>query len=403
VPRGLLEGTKVVDFSWVYTGPLTTKTLADCGATVIRVESRNRLDVERTMPPYKDDIPGLNRTASFNTINTSKLSITLNLAYPKGVEVAKRLVAWADVVTENYSGGTMRRMGLGYDELKKVNPEIIMLSTSIMGQTGPHAESRNDGNRLTGLAGYNHITGWPDQEPATIGPFTDFVAPLYNLVGILAALDYRRRAGKGQYLDMSQYENGVSFLAPLILDHAVNQRVADRTGNSLAHAAPHGVYRCLCEARWCAVAVFTDEEWESFVEVIGHPTWTEEPRFRTLLARKANEEELDSLVQEWTLRHSAEDVMSIMQAAGVAAGVVEDAEDRLEHDPQFKHRHYFLELEHPEIGRYVSFGAPFVLSKVPYQPRSAPLIGEHNGFVLKDVLGMSDAEIADLVVEGVIE
>ena len=202
---------------------------------------------------------------------------------------------------------------------------------------------------------------------------------------------------------MSQYENGVHFMAPLILDYVVNQRVANRMGNRYPYAAPHGAYRCRGEDRWCAIAVFTDEEWQSFCKVIGNPAWTNDPKFSTLLARKENEEELDRLVEEWTINHSAEEVMSMMQAAGVAAGTVQTAEDLLEHDPQLKHRHFFWELEHPEIGKYRARRPPFMLSKSPCELRRAPLLGEHNEYVLKEILGMSDEEIAELVIEGVIE
>jgi len=399
----LLEGLKVADFSWVWTGPITTKALSDYGATVIKIENKDILDTERTMPPYKDDIPGLNRAAFFNSLNTGKLSMTLNLANPKGLEVAKKLVKWADVVVENFSGGTMKRMGLGYDELKKVKPDIIMLSTCMMGQTGPYAESRGDGNRLTGLAGFNHIAGWPDRGPIIIGPYTDFIAPIFNVIAIMTALDYRSRTGKGQYVDMSQFENGVQFMAPLILDFIVNQRVGERMGNRLAYAAPHGAYRCRGEDRWCAIAVFTDDEWERFGKAIGNPAWTNNPKFSTLLARKENEEELDTRVEEWTINYSAEEVMTLMQATGVAAGVLETAEDLMDNDPQLKHRHFFWDIDHPEVGKYRAPGVPFVLSKVPYEVRSAPLLGEHNEYVLEQVLGLSDDEISELVIEGVIE
>ena len=192
-------------------------------------------------------------------------------------------------------------------------------------------------------------------------------------------------------------------MAPLILDYAVNQQVASRMGNRLSHAAPHGAYRCRGEDRWCAIAVFTDEEWQSFSKVVGNPTLTNNPKFSTLPARKENEDELDRLVEEWTINHSPEEVMSLMQAAGVAAGVVATGEDLLEHDPQLKHRHFFQELDHLEIGKYHAAGPAFVLSKSPCGLRSAPSLGEHSEYVLKEILGMSDKEVAELVIEGVLE
>ncbi|MFC1864696.1 CaiB/BaiF CoA transferase family protein [Chloroflexota bacterium] len=403
MPKKLLEGIKVADFTTNIAGPLTTKALSDYGAKVIRIEGRSRHDGSRLSGPFKDDISGLNRGGDWNQWSTGKLSVALNLTRPKGVDIAKRLVAWADIVVENFSGGVMERLGLGYEELKKVKPDIIMLSTCMMGHTGPYAAQPGYGFHLMAFSGFSQIAGWPDREPPYLGPYTDFIAPEFSAVAILAALDYRRRTGKGQYLDLSQYETGVCFMAPLILDYAVNRRVADRMGNRYEYAAPHGAYRCRGEDRWCAIAVLTDEEWQSFCKVIGSPAWTNEPRFSTLLARKQNEEELDRLVEEWTINHSSEEVMSMMQAAGVAAGVVETSEDLLEHDPQLRHRHFFWELDHPELGKYRALGPPFVLSKSPYEMRRAPLLGEHNEYALKEILSMSDEEIAQLVIEGVVE
>ena len=514
--RRLLEGLKVVDFTTVIAGPLITKTMAAHGAEVIKIESRNRPGLFRLVGPYRDEIvrpynPWLNRSGSFGVWNTGKLSLALNLTLSRGIEVVKRLIARADVVVENFSGGVMKKMGLGYEELKKVKPDIIMLSSCMQGQTGPHTNHPGYGTQLVNLAGFSNISGWPDREPATIGPYTDYVAPRFSLLAIMAALDYRRRTGKGQYIDLSQYESGIHFMAPLVLDNVVNQRVATRMGNrsdyaaphgaypcrsrhtdrwcaiavyteeewqsfckvmgnpawtkdakfnTLAarreneeelnrlveewtlrflpedvtrmmqeakvpagvlqsgdellkhspqikrrspYAAPHGAYRCCWEDRWCVIAVFTDEEWRSFGKVIGKPAWTREPRFATLQARKDNEEELDSLVGAWTIDHSAEDVMSLMQAAGVAAGLVATGEDMMEYDPQLKHRGFFWELDHPEIGRYRGVTPSFIMSKSPCEIRRAPLMGEHNEYVLKEILGMSDEEVDELIREGVVE
>ena len=401
--KKLLEGIRITDFSWAVVGPHTTKAFADYGAEVVRIENSTKPGLARTGGPFKDETPGLNRSGSFGQYNTGKLSVALNLARPKGVEIAKRFIAQSDIVVENFAGGVIERMGLGYEELKKVKPDIIMLSSCMMGQTGPHASHPGYGLFLSAFSGYNHITGWPDQEPAVVGPYTDYITPHLGISIILAALLYRQRTGKGQRIDLSQYEAGAHFLAPLILDYSVNGRVADRMGNRYPYAAPHNAFRCQGEDRWCAIAVFTDEEWENFCKVIGNPAWTKDAKFATLQARKENEEKLDRLVEEWTINHSAEEVMRMMQAAGVAAGVLQTGEDLLEHDPQLKHRHFFWELDHPEIGRYRAPGPPFILSKSPYELRRAPLLGEHNEYALKEILGMSDEEIAELVVEGAVE
>jgi crotonobetainyl-CoA:carnitine CoA-transferase CaiB-like acyl-CoA transferase len=401
--RRPLEGVKVLDFTRAALGPLAVKTLSDYGAEVIKFESRSRPDNMRAVGPFKDNVTGLDRSGSFNQWNTGKLSVAINLAHAKGVEIAKRLTAWADVVVESMSGGTMKRLGLGYEELKKVKPDIIMLSTCMMGQTGRYATRPGYGNLLTALSGFNSITGWPNQKPAGIQAYTDFIASRFTTLAILAALDYRHRTGKGQYLDLSQYENALQFMAPLILDYVANRRTATRMGNRCPYAAPHGAYRCRGQDRWCVIAVYTDEEWKSFCKVIGNPAWTSSPKFFTLVARKENEDELDILVEEWTHQYLPEEVMAMMQAAGVAAGVVETAEDLQEHDPQLRYRHFYRNLEHPEVGKYVAPRPLFVLSKSACEVRRAPLLGEHNEYVLKKVLGMSDEEIAKLVEEGVIE
>jgi len=395
VSKKLLEGIRVVDITQYLTGPLTTKALSDCGAEVIKIETRGRA---KGVGTGRDSA-----MAGLSSTNTNKLSITLNFASPKGLELAQRLITQSDIVVDNLAGGTLKRRGLGYDDLKKIKPDIIMLSTSMQGQTGPHASHANLGYALTGLTGFNHISGWPDRGPTWLGPYTDWIAPRYNIIAILAALEYRHRTGKGQYLDMSQYETGIQFMAPLILDYVVNQRVANREGNKCPYAAPHNAYRCIGEERWCAIAVFTDEEWQSFCKVIGKPSLAKDPRFTTLLARKENEEELDRLVNEWTIEHTGEEVMNMMQVAGIAAGMVETAEDLLDKNPQLKHRHFFREIDFPGVGKFRAWsGAHFLLSKAEYEMRRAPLLGEHNEYVFKDILGMSDEEITELVNESVI-
>jgi len=401
--RKLLEGVKIADFCWVWVGPMTTKTLADQGAKVLRIESKTRPGVWRVSPPFKDNVVGFNRGGVFNVINTGKMSVTLNLSNPKAVAIAKRFVAWADVVTNNFAGGAMQRMGLGYEELKKIKPDIIMLSAAMMGQTGPHTNMPGFGAHLTAISGFSHIAGWSDREPADLGHYTDFIAPRYNALAIMAALDYRRRTGKGVHLDMAQYEGCVNFLAPLVLDYTVNQRVATRMGNRSPYAAPHGAFRCPSVDRWCVIAVLTDEEWESFCKVIGNPFWTKDRKFATLAARKENEDELERLVEAWTINQTAEEIMDKAQAAGVAAGVVQNSEDLFEHDPHLKDRNYYPEIEHPEMGKYFTVAPPYRLSKAPHELRRAPLMGEHNEYAFKEILGMSDDEIADLIAEGVID
>ena len=399
-----LEGLKVADFSWIIAGPLTGKFLGDCGAEVIRIESYTSPDNLRSISPMKDGIPGINRSATFARYNSSKYGISLNLRHPKGLEIAKRIVAWADVVLENFTPGAMERLGLGYEELKKVRPDIIMLSLPLLGHTGPLATHPGLGVQLSDLIGFGNITGWPDREPSSLpGAYTDFITPYFAISALMAALDYRRRTGKGQYIEVSQYEAGIHFLAPVILDWVVNGREPIRRGNRCNYAAPHGVYRCRGYERWCAIAVFTDEEWKGLCQVIGNPALAEEPRYATLIGRVENYQEIDQLIEEWTVNCSAEEVMARMQEAGVAAGVVLNGRDLTE-NPQLSARGFYKELNHLEIGPHHYPSPPFKLSKTPGEPRTAaPCLGQHNEYVYQQILGMSDEEFVQLLNEGVFD
>jgi benzylsuccinate CoA-transferase BbsF subunit len=386
--KELLEGIRVVDMTVYVTGPLTTRTLADCGAEVIKIDTQVRLGRGGT---------------GFNQHSTSKLSVTLNFSSPKGLELAHKLIAQADIVVENHAAGTLARKGLAYEDIKKIKPDIIMLSSCMHGQTGPYADHAAFGHQLTALSGFNQISGWPDREPGWLGPYTDVIAPRYNIIAILAALDYRRRTGKGQFLDMAQNEGGMQFLAPVILDYTANDQVAGREGNHSSYAAPHNAYRCQGEDIWCAISVFSDEEWLSFCRVIGNPGLAEDLRFANLQLRKENEDELDRLVNDWTENHTAEEVMKMMQAAGVAAGAAEICEVEMDNNPQLKERNFLLEFEHPDIGKYrTPNGAHFLLSKSTWQPRRAPTVGEHNDYVFREIVGLSDDEMNELINEGVI-
>ncbi len=398
-----LEGVKVADFTWALVGPITTKTLSDWGAEVVKIEGRSRPDSRRTVPPFSDNVPGLDRSATFNPYNTNKLSVALDLTQARGIEVAKRVVAWADIVVDNFAGGAMKRMGLDYEVLSRVKPDIIMLSSCPMGQTGPYPTAPAIGAGLTALAGIMDLAGWPDRDPVALDSYTDFISPHFNATIILAALDYRDRTGQGQFLDLSQYEDCVHFMAPLVLDYTVNGRLNTRMGNRLDRAAPHNAYRCRGDDRWCAIGVFTEEEWRGLCGVIGRPELAGDRRLATPAARKENETELDNIVEEWTMARSAEEVMDLMQAAGVPAGVVRNSEELLEHDPQLAHRRFFRTVDHAEVGVYRSPRSSFTLSRYDPELRPAPLLGEHNEYVLREIAGFSDDEIAELIADEVVE
>lgn len=394
---------KVLDFTWGVAGPLVTKYLADYGATVVRVESPERPCGTRVSPPYKDNIPGADRAGYFAFFNANKYSISLNLNHPQANAVVKRLVGWADVVAESYAPGTMEKWGLGYESLKETKPDIIMLRSSSQGQDGPHSSFSAFGIPLVGLAGFAYLTGWPDRSCLPLpSAYSDLISPRFAAAALIAALDYRRRTGKGQYIDCSQLESSIHFLAPVILDYTFNGRESGRLGNSHPSACPHGVYRCKGEDRWCAIAVFNDKEWQSFCRLC-NPEWGQDRRFRTLLDRKNNEDELNRLIGEWTVRFTAEEVMAQMQASGIAAGVVQNARD-LCLDRQLKEGGYFWRLDHPVLGSFSHIGQPSRLSKTPAMANiPAPCLGEHTEYVCTQILGMSDDEFLGLYQAGIFE
>ncbi len=400
-----LKGIKVVEFAAFAAGPAVGKHLADHGATVVHVESRVRPDGFRAhYPPYKDNIHGLNRSGLFSLINNDKLDITLNLKKaPDATELAKRIVAWCDVVIENFSPGTMTRLGLDYQTLQQVNKSLIMLSSSNLGQTGPHAHHAGFGSQLSSLAGFTHLTGYPDGPPQILyGPYIDYIAVAYGAVAILAALDYRRRTGKGNYIDAAQYETGLQYLAPILLDYKANGKVAQRNANRDPHAAPHGAYPCQGDDCWCVISVHSDAEWQALCSIMGNPGWSADEKFSSLAGRKNNEQELDGKIAEWTRLFTAREVMEKLQRAGVRAGVVNTMKDLYE-DPQLAHRPQWVALEHPEIGKMHYQRPPFLLGKTPPGPSTRdPLLGEHNDYFYRQLLGLSEQEYKKLVEEQVI-
>jgi benzylsuccinate CoA-transferase BbsF subunit len=389
-----LQDLRVIDFTWVLAGPFATRILADYGAQVIKVQS------EVTMGGMERNADGY-----FNTWNRNKLGIALNLSQPQGIEVAKRLVQVSDVVVENFSPRVMGNWGLDYHTLRKIKPDLIMLSMSSMGQTGPWRDYIAFGATIQALSGITYLTAFPGRPPLGLGySYADHVAGLMGALAVLQALEYRQKTGEGQYIDLAELEAMSTLLGTAIMDYGVNHRIASPLGNRPAHrtAAPYGAYRCKGEDRWCAIAVFTEEEWQAFCRVLGHPSWTKEERFATLSGRVKNIDQLDSLVEEWTKRHSAEEVMTLLQEAGVAAGVVQDAAD-LSQDPQLKARGFFVELAHPVLGKASFDGSPVKLSHTPaYFQQAAPLLGQHNDYVYRHLLGMSEEEIERYSKEGVL-
>jgi len=399
-----LEGIKVVDFGSMGVSPMTCKHLADYGATAIYIEGHNSPDLTRfTSPYYKRHING---SMAYANWNSSKLSVSINLTKPTGARIAWRLVKWADVISCGRPPERMAKWGFDYESVRRVKPEIIYYHTTNVGTFGSDNPSFGFGPMSTALMGFQHLVGWPDRGPSnTVGVIGDTHNYLTGPIAILAALDYRDRTGKGQLIDLSQIETYLWSESPWILDYTVNGRIATRSGNRyplFADDAPYGAFPCKerdGRDRWVAICVTCDEQWQAFCKVIGQPELMMETRFATASARKRNEDELEQLVSEWTRHRSEVEVEVVMQAAGVPASAAQSNKDLFE-DPHLAERNYFRLLNHTELGPVLFAGPVFRLSKTPDNQSAAPCMGEHNEYVFRELLGMSEEEINQALVEG---
>lgn len=402
--KEIFSGLKILDFTWVVAGPWIVTYFAAHGAEVVHIESSEKHpDLLRRTPPYKDGVPGIDNSAYFAQYHYNQYGLTLDITHPDAIEVIKDLVKWADVVTENFTAEFMERVGLGYEDLKKIKPDIIMLRQSQLGQTGPHRFMSGTGVQLTGLAGMSHLCGWPDGEPSVVyGGFTDYAGARLGAAALVAALLYRHQTGKGQCIDVSQLEtSGYSFSVPL-LDYFANKRIAKRNGNHSTCAFPHGVYPCKGEDRWCAITIFTESEWHSFCQATGNSHWQENPKFSTIDNRRKHEDELDNLVAQWTSRYSAEEIMERLQKAGVRAGIVKNSQD-MHDDPQLKSYKFYWEQDHPVIGKHKCDSHAFTFSKTPRKLKfPSPCVGEHNFYVCTEILKKSSDEFIQLLEKGVL-
>lgn len=404
IPSGAFEGLKVADFAWMGVGPIVSMFLADHGATVVHVESLTRPDPLRVGPPFRDNQPGIDRSGYMPAFNANKLGISLNLKHPKALEVASRLIRWADVVTESMTPGVMSALGLGWERVQHINPSAIMYSTSQMGQDGPRSSYSGAGTQAAGFAGYTALTGWPDREPAGLfSAYTDVIAPWFLYVALVAALDYRRRTGVALYIDQSQYEAALSFLGPALLDYTVNGRIAGRKGNDDPTASPHGVYPCAGVDRWIAIAVRDQAEWLGLCRALGRDDWAADEQLGSVIARRSRRADLDDGIARWTAQNDAHAAMALFQEHGVPAGVAQTCE-QLFADPQLMAREHFWFLDHAAIGKHAYQAPAFKLSETPAHPaRAAPTLGQHNLEIYRDLLGYSEAAITELVIEGVLE
>jgi benzylsuccinate CoA-transferase BbsF subunit len=391
----------VADFAWVGVGPITSKALADHGATVVHIESSTRPDTLRTVPPYKDGIPGLDRAQFMANFNSSKLGLACDLKTPEGQEIAWRLIDWADVVVESFTPGTMSRFGIGYESIVKRRPEIVMLSTCLRGQTGPEKDYTGFGGQGAALAGIHSLTGWPDRAPCgPWGAYTDFINPRYGVAALTAAILHRERTGQGQHIDLAQTEAGIHFIEPVVLDFTVNGRAWRAQGHDSLYACPHGVYRTAGKERYVAIAVETAAQWRALISVTAIEAADITETFDGRLSRR---QEIDTALARWCGGRDAFEAAATLRAAGVPACAVLRPSD-LYHDAQLAHRRFFVTLEHSVMGPTPYDGLVTKFSATPGCLRkAAPCLGEDTLYVLRDILGFSDDEIAACAAAGALQ
>ena len=407
-----LEGVRIADFTWVWAGPYCTLQLAHLGADVIRIETRTRPCVTRLLPPWPDGKPGINRSGYFNQYNQGKRSLTLNYSKPGALEVARRLVEASDVVTNNFAAGVMEKLGLGYEDLRKVKPDLIMISLSGYGDTGPFREYVAYGPAQVPLSGLSSLTGYKGWPPMHTGfSYADPNAGVHGAFAVLAALYHRRKTGEGQYIDMSQWECAMGLLPEGIMEYTMNGRTPERDGNRDPLLAPHGVFPSndrfensgVMVDMWVSIVVADDGEFGCLANAIGKPEMARDPRFATAAARKRNEDELEAAIAAWTSQRSAAEAEHILQTAGVAAAVCAPNKFVSE-DGHLKERGYWVNLEHPEVGTQQHCGIPWRMSRTEGKVRApAPLIGQHTDEVLTQVLGYSAEEVARLHADGALD
>ena len=397
--EGPLAGVRVLDLSWIVAGPTVGRALADFGATVIRVESPIRVDTARVVGPFHADLPGVESSGLYGNVNAGKWGLTLSLNVPEAQDIFRRLVQWADIVSESFTAGILARWQLDYAHLRELKPELIMLSSTLLGQTGPYNQVSGFGSQGAGMSGVQYLTGWPDRAPAgPFGPYTDYPAPRFALTALLAALDHRNRTGEGVFIDQAQAEGTLQLLAPALIDYLNGGAALAARGNDDPQQCPHGVYPCQPppgrSESWVAIVAASDEQWRSLARLIGGD------QTLTLAERMRERPRIDAALAEWTSSQTAAAVEEELQAVGVSAQRLLTTEDAA-NDPQLAHRRHFRRLAHSLHGETVVEGPRYLLSETPGQAvRPAPQYGEHNEQILRGVLGLSDAEVEELAASG---
>ena len=406
--KGPLHGLRVVEMGQLIAIPYAMKLLADMGAQVIRLESVRRLESYRGDSVYRNEVEGAfwNRGANFYEQNRNKLGLTLELGHAEGLDLLRRLIAVADVFAENFTPRVIKQFGLEYADLRRIKPDLIMVSSTGYGYRGPWANFGATGPATEGASGLAYATGYPGGPPVMAEiPYVDYTAGEHTAFAVMAALLHRLRTGQGQFIDVSQTQTASATIPETLLDYAANGRRPERLGNGDRQMSPHGCYPCAGLDRWIALAVATDGEWQALARVLRRPAWLADARFADVLSRWQRREELDALVAEATAAWEMRELMRELQAAGVAAGAVLDSKELL-FDPHLRARGFYeVVRHHPSTGMpplpYAS--RPWQFSGTPaVPPQAAPILGQHNEYVLSELLGLPAAEVARLEQEGVI-
>ena len=404
-----LSRYRVVDFGTAWAGPMAAQLLADLGAEVIKVESRARMDGLRLgRPIVGDDIAGGDRglwpelQPVFHGINRNKLSVTLNLKTGEGLDLVRQLLAQSDIALNNYSPGVLERLGLDYAEIRKLRPDIILVSMPALGETGPLRDVLAYAPIIQALSGLMSVVGYSEDEPLVgelQAPWSDVVAAIHAALATVAALRNRNLTGQGQFIEVAQLEATTSMLGEAFLEYQMTGSAPIPRGNYDQAYAPHNNYPCAEPDRWVAIAVGTEAEWQAFIGGLGNPRWATDSRFETLKLRLENISALDALVSDWTRQYAVQEIVDLLQNHGIAAMTVMNIEDQFL-DPHLQERQAYLEVEHPHVGVEWLYGMPWLLGGTPGSIRSpAPLLGQHNDYILGQVLGLPVSNLRQLEAE----
>ena len=399
-----LKGVRVVNFGWVWAGPVVGQTLGFLGADVLKVESCARIDMTRNLPPFAEGEPGPNRSLSNHACWAGNGSLSLNLKKPEARELALELIARSDVVVENFGPGVMEKMGLGYEVLKEARDDILMFSMPATGLYGPLKGVRTYGLSLTSTTGLDSLVGYKGGGPIPVeNAFSDPFVGIFGAFAVLTALRHRKTTGEGQHIDFSQQEAIMQMVGPAYMDYALNGRVGGPKSNEhpLAAAAPHGVFPCAGDDRWISIAVTCEDEWRSLVLAMGSPDWATDGAFSTLPGRLAHIDDLHTRLARWTIGFDDRELAGKLQEHGVAAAPVLNVADLL-HDPHYKARNTFIEVTHPLGFRETIYGAYVKTSRSEVDVTPGPVIGQDNERVFKGLLGLSEERYQQFVSEEII-